>query len=74
MTVQKQTPVACRCYLVTLTYHLHSVEPVSYTHLDVYKRQPPPQGKVFKVKRKCHCNKRFITNKLKLQFTNNNNK
>lgn len=26
MTVEKQTSVACRCYLVKLTYHLHSAE------------------------------------------------
>lgn len=28
MTFQKQTSVACRSYLVTLTYHLHSAKRV----------------------------------------------
>ena len=27
-------------HLATLGYNLHALEPVSYTHLDVYKRQP----------------------------------
>ena len=61
--------------------------PVSYTHLDVYKRQPlacrltapqliksPPPKKGIKIKNKCHCNKCFITNKLKLKIVEFANK